>query len=140
VFFLSKLLAFMPFGNFLRGPFGKFIIGGAIVAAMVLGYIIWLAAHDASIRKTALLEFNQAQIEQTLKDQQEFEKRMAELLAGQDILLGDVIKERDSLRQQTKKLIDRIKSGEFAGGDSSEVLREAIRGLEQRRRNLESTR
>lgn len=132
MFFIGKLLALMPFGNFLRGPFGKLIIGGAIVAVMVLGFMIWLATHDADIRKIATLEFNQAQLEQVIKNQKEFDAQLKGLRDDEQFVLADILEQRNALQTKTDELVKRINGGEFEGGESSDVLREAVSELQRR--------
>ena len=129
MFFLGKLLAFAPWGNFLRGPFGKIVMGGALVGALAVGFMIWLASHDASIQTTSTLQFNQTQLTQTLNAQEAFNRKMTQLLQDQQNTLVDIINQRNDLRIKTNNLITRINNGEFKGGNSSEVLKQAVKSL-----------
>jgi len=129
MFFIGKLLAFLPFGNLLRGSLGKIVIGGAIVSALGIGIMIWLATHDASIRNTAALKFNQSQLNQTIKDQQKFNHQMTTLLQEQQSTLNDINKQRSVLNIKSNNLITNINSGKFKGGKSSEVLRHTVKIL-----------
>jgi len=135
MFFIVKLLAFLPFGNIMRGPLGKFIIGGMIVAAAAIGFKTWLYMHDSNIRKVSTLEFNQSQIQQNIKDQKVYQNKITNLLIEQKSTLTGIVNQRDILQKRTDDIIKRINDGQYKGGVSTDVLQQTIKELKLRRTN-----
>ena len=76
----------MFFASLLLGPFGK-LIGYGMGILTVLGILFGLwKMHDAEIKHEALLEFNAAQLKQTIADQATFQKQLADLKTKGDQL------------------------------------------------------
>lgn len=132
MFALTRLLAFLPMGNFIRGPLGKVLLGAGVVIVVFLGFKIWLVSHDNSVRDVALTNFTNAQLEQTIRDKELFDQRMAIALQEQTNRLNDLATTRDALTLSTEDIIKLIESGNLEGGPSSPVLRAAIEALVNR--------
>jgi uncharacterized protein HemX len=102
-------------------------IAGA--AAVVFVYFWW----EHSIEQRALLEFNQSQLEQLLKDQKEFNQKLTDIKQVQDKILED--------EKQFKQNLDKKLSGinNFLGSDeakrldrpASEILKKTLRDIAQ---------
>jgi len=122
--------------RFLRGTFGKVFMGVGLILALVAAFYIWLGSHDRSVRSEALQSFNIAQQEQAIKDQKRFQKQMEQILADQNMSITELEAFRKQLQIETKKIIERLNSGDLEGGPSSPVLKESIRILEERRQRL----
>jgi hypothetical protein len=74
------------FASLLLGPFGKLIgYGVGIMAVLAILFGLW-KMHDAEIKHEALLEFNAAQLKQTIADQAIFQKQLADLKTKGDQL------------------------------------------------------
>lgn len=134
MFFLTRLLAFLPFGNFLRGPLGKILLVGGLILILYFGFQIWLNRFENTVRENALLEFNQAQIELVEEIRQNYEAQIQAILAEQEERLAALEAEREVLEAEAQELLQRLESGEFEGreDEASPVLREAIRLLQER--------
>jgi len=128
--FLARILAFIPFGNVLRGTFGKMIIGAGIISLLFIGATIWLKTHDAKIAKNATLSFNNAQLTQTVNDNARFAKQINDITASQTILLSSVDAWRKAIEKQNHDITYSI--GKFPTTQSSPVLKETITRLSNR--------
>lgn len=134
MFFLTKLLAFLPGGNFLSSTLGKILIGAGLMLALWMGFNVWLSNHDDDIRNAARLEFNQEQILVLEEQRQEFTRRMMQLEASQADRIATLQSERDEAQAEAEELITSIRSGEFDGDEdaASPILQETIRQLQLR--------
>lgn len=134
MFFWTKLLAFLPGGNFLRSTLGKIVLGVGLAVAVWAGFNLWLHNHDNSIRDAALTEFNQQQFLELERQREEYEQRIADLEESQAERVGRLEAERDAAQEEAEELINDLRSGEFDGDDdpSSPILQEAIRQLQNR--------
>lgn len=134
MFFWTKLLAFLPGGNFLKSTIGKILLGVGLALALWMGFNVWLDKHDSAIRNAAVLEFNQQQILLLEKQRQEYEMRITELEEAQSQRIADLEAERDAAQEEAEEIITRLRSGEFDGDQepSSPILQETIRQLQQR--------
>ena len=111
------------------GKIGLYIfIATAFMGAITAAYYGW----KRSVEQQALIEFNQKQMDQTLRDQQDFldkQKRLAQQQADA----------ANALAEQNRKLSQRIttvnaylssKDAKIADRPSSEVLKQTIRQLQ----------
>jgi len=133
MFFSAKLLAFLPFGNFLRGPLGKLVMVATLVLILYGGFQYWLSHHDQSIRDQLLAEYNQQQSDLTHQLQAAYDARLADVTQAQNARIAELNKNIADIRNQRIALIDQLRSTNLTGGDSSEVLRGAIQLLTDQR-------
>lgn len=73
-FIIAKLLAFLPFGNLLKGASGKLIMIAGVILLLV--FLVW--RYNSSIMEKATAIFNQQQLAETV----EFQQREIERLHG----------------------------------------------------------
>ena len=130
---LNLLGMFVPALNFLRSPLGKVALGAGAVVAVVIGFNIWLSNHDKELSDRLLAEFNLQQQEAARKQQEEFDKKLNEVLLSQEESLSRVREERDRQARAAKNLIEQLREKNLEGGEASPVLRGAIELLEKRR-------
>ena len=121
-FLASKLLSFLPFGNFLGGSTFKILLIVGIVAA--IGIFIW--RYNESIRQAAYEEIFEEQVQQQLEQQQrEFEK-LVEVNEEKDRIIGDLLKEREELLTFYERTLSEIRSGNLDDDQVAPVLRFTI--------------
>lgn len=119
--------------TFIASPVGKivsYIIGGiSVVSALV----IMLKIHDSSIKNQALLEFNQKQMEQIIKDQAELTKKMNDVKQIQDQILENEKQFKQNLDKKLSGINGFLNSDEAKKLDrsSSEILKRTIREIAQ---------
>lgn len=134
MFLWTKLLAFLPGGNFLRSTLGKIVLGVGLAVAVWAGFNLWLHNHDKAVREAAVLEFNQQQLLVLEQQRQDYERRITELEASQADRIAELEAERNAAQQEADDLIEGLRAGDFDGDDkpSSPILQETIRQLQQR--------
>lgn len=94
------------------GPLGKYIGIGAIVLFLIAGAFGFIKIKEHEAAKAALLSFNQQQLELTIKQNKEYEKKIAELQKIADDLvvknneLNSVV---DTTSLETVQFIDNSK-------------------------------
>lgn len=129
MFFVAKLLAFLPFGNFLRGPLGKIVM---IISALLLiygGFQYWLYRHDAFIKTQLIAEYNQQQAELTRTLQAQYDQQLLDIQNSQNLLVVELQSKVSKLTDQRISIIDQLRNSGLTGGDASEVLRGAVQLL-----------
>ena len=77
-----------------------------ILAVLVSGLGYW----KSQIEKQALMAYNQKQIEQVMKDQQEFQARMDDVAYKQKIIEKDLTAQNEQIGIQMKSLEDYLYS------------------------------
>jgi hypothetical protein len=104
------------------------IIGGLMFfGALTAGYYGW----RSSIEREALMEYNQKQIEQAIKDQQEFKAKMEAIQASQEEIIKKNKAEKDAFDAKMKAADDYLSAAETKKLDrpSSEVLKMTVTKL-----------
>ena len=133
MFFAAKLLAFLPFGNFLRGTLGKWVMALTLVMILYGGFQYWLSRHDRLIRDQLLVEYNQQQSDLTRQLQLAYDARLADVTQAQNARIAELNSSIAAIRNQRMTLIDQLRNTNLSGGDSSAVLRGAIQLLTDQR-------
>jgi hypothetical protein len=112
--------------NFFTGPFGKWV---AIGLAAVAFYFWW----EGRVEDRALLNFNQKQMEQLLKDQKEIDKKLSDLRQVQDQILENEKQFKQNLDKKLSGINSFLNSDEAKKLDrpSSEVLKRTIQSIAQ---------
>lgn len=119
------------FVRLFMGPFGKILtylgIGLLSVGVLYGAYKMW----ENSVKTRALLEFNNAQLEQVIKDQQRFNAQMELLREFQIELLNQTNEQNQLLEDKLNDIDQYLGSDEATSGNrpSSDVLKETIRRL-----------
>ena len=119
--------------NFLSGSLGKRIIA-FVVASGLLGSILFqfYQVYVDSIKKQALIDWNQRQTEQVIKDQQDLIHKMDEIQKLQDTVFQSVKQLQDEkLDEKINTIKEYLKSvaAKKNNRPSSEVLKETIKRL-----------
>src|SRR5256885_7474798 len=105
-----------------------YIVGFLIIAALVVGgYLYW--KHN--VTTTAQLKFNNQQLEQTIKDQQEFIDQTKKINDDQNQIIIDLNKTNAELALKLKDVDDFLNSpdAEKSNRESSDVIKETIKRL-----------
>jgi len=119
--FLVSLLGIKKIWIYLGGALFLFVtVSGA--------YLAW----QRSIERNALLRFNQTQLEQTLREQEEFMKRQRILEDEQRTIARQLHQENQRLRSRVDSIQTILNSPEFSAADrpASEILRRTIQELQ----------
>jgi Tfp pilus assembly protein PilN len=103
------------------------IIAGIAITILSTYVLMW--KHN--IRQQALLEFNNKQLEQVIKDQQKFMIDMNKISEDQKIIVNDLNKKNDQLSDQLRDLNVYLTSDQANkdSQDSSKVLKNTIKIL-----------
>lgn len=111
-----------PLFNFFTGPFGKWILIG--LAAITI-YFWW----EGNVRSRALLEFNQSQMEEVIKNQQELRQKLDDVRQVQDQILENEKQFKQNLDKKLSGITGFLASDEAKKLDrpSSEVLKRTIK-------------
>ena len=109
----------------------KYIVYAIIagIAITILSTYVLMWKHN--VRQQALLEFNNKQLEQVLKDQQKFIIDMNKISEDQKTIVNDLTKKNDQLADQLRDLNEYLTSDQ-ANTDSqasSKVLKNTIKTL-----------
>jgi uncharacterized coiled-coil protein SlyX len=92
-FIIAKLLAFLPFGNLLKGASGKLIM--VIGAILLVVFLIWRYNNVIIERATAM--FNQQQLEETVAFQQREISRLHSIEAERNKAIEKAIADNEAL-------------------------------------------
>jgi uncharacterized protein YktB (UPF0637 family) len=105
---------------------------GALSAIIIVVLISFGLMWENSIKKQATLEFNNAQLQQNLKDEHDYNIKLTEVNKIQEKSLDQLKKENDALALRFKKINDYLKSDVVKKNDtkSSDVLKETIKQLQ----------
>jgi uncharacterized membrane protein len=104
------------------------IIGGILLIGLLSGvYYSW----RSSITRQALLEYNQKQLEQTLKDQEEFRLKMQAIQKNQEELIKKNREDKKEFDDKMASARSYLESDEAKKEDrsSSQVLKQTIKKL-----------
>ena len=114
--------------------FNKYIVYAIIAAIAIAILTTYVLMWKASIHQQALLEFNNKQLEQIIKDQQTFLKQMNEVNEKQKQILQDLTKKNDELNSKLTDIENYLNSEESTkdNRESSNILKETFRQLGKR--------
>lgn len=123
----------MPFLAFFGTTIGKYVAIG--LGILVLGGVAWgmLAIHDNGVKNKALLQYNNDQLEQVLKEQKEFNTKMTSITEGQKKLIEELNTRNKELKDQYTTLGAYLKSDKVKSlnGPADEIAKETIRRLRE---------
>jgi len=104
-------------------------VGAALLVIMFLvtGYYIW--KRDVEYR--ALMQYNMNQMQQIVRDQQEFTRQQTALFNEQQRLTREILTRNEELQRRTERVNEYLSSPRARSADrqSSEVIRETINQL-----------
>ena len=92
-FIIAKLLAFLPFGNLLKGASGKLIMIVGVILLLV--FLVW--RYNSSIMEKATAMFNQQQPEETVAFQQREITRLHGIEAERNKAIEKAIADNETL-------------------------------------------
>lgn len=107
----------------------QIIIVGSILLIGILSGIYY--SWRSSVVREALLEYNQKQLEQTIKDQEEFRAKMQAIEKSQEQILAENDKSKKVFDDQIKTADEYLESAAVKKADkpSSDILKETIKKL-----------
>ena len=108
------------------------IVSMMVVGSLTATYYSW----KGSIEKQALLEFNQKQIEQNLKDQKDFLAKQKVLNEQQEHVTRKLLEKNNELNAQAANINKYLNSQEARQSNrpSSDILKKTIEQLQEQRR------
>jgi uncharacterized protein YoxC len=111
--------------------FNKYIVYVAIALIATAIISTYVLMWKANIRKQALLEFNNKQLEQTIRDQEKFISDMRKITEQQRSILAETQKKNEELAKQVAGIEDYLSSEQTRKDDrpASTILKETIRRL-----------
>jgi hypothetical protein len=114
MFGLNKIALYLIIATFLSGALGS-------------AYYVW----KKNIEHAALLEFNKAQMEQTLKDQQKFIEQQQQISDQTRKAVTDMQNSNVTLRNKIMGINSSLDNISKSGGDrpSSSILKDTVRQL-----------
>lgn len=92
-FIIAKLLAFLPFGNLLKGASGKLIM--IVGAILLVVFLVW--RYNSVIIERATAMFNQQQLEETVAFQQREITRLHSIEAERNKAIEQAIADNEAL-------------------------------------------
>lgn len=107
---------------------GIYAIGALLATGVIFGiYYTW----KSNIEHTALLEYNQKQLEQAIKDQQELQRKVQLLEGIQAAIIKQTEDDRKAYEEKMKSIDDYLVSLEVRKSDrpASDVLKNTIKQL-----------
>lgn len=112
-------------GNFF-GDYGRYLL----IGMAAIGIYFW---WESRVEQRALLDFNQKQMEQLLKDQKELDKKLTDLRQIQDQILENEKQFKQNLDKKLSGISSFLNSEEAKKLDrpSSEILKRTFKELSQ---------
>ena len=107
---------------------GLYAVGALLAAGVLFGiYYSW----KSNIEYTALLEYNQKQLEQSLKDQEALKKKLSDIEKKQAEIIKQTEEDRRLYEEKMKSVDEYLGSLEARKADrpSSDVLKETVKKL-----------
>lgn len=103
------------------------IFGMIVFGSIMTTYYVW----KQGIKREALLEYNQRQLEQTLKDKEELLKTQEDLNRAREQTLRELEKENEKLSEQLDSISEYLDSADAKKSDrpSSLVIKRTIEQL-----------
>lgn len=111
--------------------FNKYIVYAIIIAIAIAVLSTYVIMWKSSIRTQALLEFNNKQLEQTIRDQETFITNMKSVNDSQRAIIDDTQKKNEELSKQLTDVEEFLNSEESRKNDrpASPIIKETIRRL-----------
>lgn len=121
---------FLTLFSFISSPIGKIVSWaiGALAAAGILWGIV--AYHDSQIKKEALLQYNQTQLQQTIKDQATAFDHLKQMTIQQQVVVDEANDKSLELNKKTDAIADYINAQPVSPTDTvSPILLETFKKL-----------
>ncbi len=99
------------------------------IGAVITAYYVW----KSSVERAALLEFNRAQLEQTIREQEEFRRRQEELEHQQREATRALLEQNRDVQRRIQAIQGNLNSPEAVASDrpASEILKRTIDQLRE---------
>lgn len=109
-------------GLFTLGSRIQLILGAIVILTGV--YFYW----KNSVEQAALMEYNQKQLEQIIKDNEAFQQKMQEVADKQKVIQEDMNRQNDEINTKLKNIDDYLNSAEAKKQDkpSSVILKNTV--------------
>ena len=117
--------------SFLATPLGKFVslvVGIISLATILIGLKM---SYDSSLANRILLEYNNKQLELSIKSNEIIRQSLDELKIESDKISKELRESRESSERQAEEINRKIDEAKYKDADeiSPEILRETIRQL-----------
>lgn len=116
---------------FLGSALGRYIaIGFVILSLLTGGYIFYLRYKNLQ-QANELLRYNQIQLEQNLKDKEQYLKNLEEIAKKKDAIIVDLKKTNDEREDRVRTVIEVIEkhTDKERNKPASKLLKDTIREL-----------
>lgn len=110
----------------LAAKFGAYLLIAVIAAGGLFG---WLHAHDQAVRDQARLEYNNEQLVQFQKDQEELKRKMDNVLSIQNKIDDQLSKQTDAIENGFREAQNHLNQLPGRDKEASPLLKETFREL-----------
>ncbi len=124
-FIIAKLLAFLPFGNVLKGASGKMILIVGVILFVV--FLIW--NFKENIKEQVAAVFMQQQLEDTIVFQQQEISRLRGIEEERNISIAKAIADNEALVIMINATKRDIRSDDFTPQTASPVLQHTLKTI-----------
>ena len=110
----------------------KYVIYALVIVGVVVGSFIFIRTWENDIKKSALNDFNNKQLEQVIKDQNKFQVQLEQLNKSQQAIVDDMNIQNQSLVNKLNTVTTYLDSNQAKKDNrsSSTVLKNTIKKLE----------
>lgn len=126
-FLFAKLLAFLPFGNVLKGASGKLILIAGVILLIV--FMVW--NFKEKIKEQVAAVFMQQQLEDTIVFQQQEISRLRGIEEERNSAIAKAIADNEALVIMINETKQEIRSDAFSPEVASPVLQHAIKAISE---------
>ena len=127
LFGISKILAFLPFGNIFKGVSGKFIVIAMSIGIAGFGVWKWKANIKASVAEV----FYQQQIEDHLLEVKTEVQRLRRIEEIRNDAVTKSIQRNESLILSIQEGRNEIANGKYEAAPAPPVLKDAMRRIQE---------
>jgi len=109
----------------------KYVIYSIIALLIFTGAAAYVYEWEASIKREATLQFNNAQLQKTLEDQQKYDADLKSVNDNQKNIINDITKQNEDLQANLANLNNYLNSNQAIKDNkgSSEVLKRTLKGI-----------
>lgn len=126
-FIIAKLLAFLPFGNLLKGASGKLIM--VVGAILLVVFLVW--RYNAVITERVAVMFKQQQLEDTIVFQQQEINRLHGIEEERNKSIAKAIKDNEALLLMVNGAKQEARSDAFTPETASPVLQHTLKTISE---------
>jgi peptidoglycan hydrolase CwlO-like protein len=105
---------------------GLYIGGAVLILGLIFGgYEKW----QSDIKKEALIEYNQKQLEQNIKDQQNLKTKLEDIATKQQQIVDQNNTDKQNLQQKVDQINDSLSAAPDKAAPAPQILKDTISKL-----------